>query len=133
MLKRLLTLLPLVFLAILFFYPLAAITVRGLAPQGMIDLSAFGKIIGSEFYRETLWFTFWQATVSTVLTLLAAFPAAYVMAHYVFRGKSLINALTFIPFVMPTVIVAAGFLALIGPRGWVNDVLRTLLGVTYAP
>ncbi len=99
----------------------------------MIDLSAFGKIVGSEFYRETLWFTFWQAAVSTVLTIIAAFPAAYVMARYTFRGKSLISALTLVPFVMPTVIVAAGFMALIGPRGWVNEVLKSLLNVDYAP
>jgi thiamine transport system permease protein len=134
--KRLLVLLPLAFLAIFFFYPLATITARGLAlqgAQGVIDLSAFGRIVGSEFYRETLWFTFWQATVSTVLTIIAAFPAAYVMARYAFRGKSLINALTLLPFVMPTVIVAAGFMALIGPRGWVNDVLKSLLNVDYAP
>ena len=131
--KRLLALLPLVFLAVFFFYPLVTITARGLAPDGVIDLSAFGKIVGSQFYRETLWFTFWQATVSTILTLIAAFPAAYVMARYAFRGKSLISALTLVPFVMPTVIVAAGFMALIGPRGWVNDVLKALLNVDYAP
>lgn len=131
--KRLLTLLPLAFLAVFFCYPLASITARGLAPDGGIDLSAFGRIIESTFYRETLWFTFWQAAVSTVLTILAAFPAAYVMARYTFRGKSLINALTLIPFVMPTVIVAAGFMALIGPRGWINDLLRSILGVSYAP
>ena len=131
--KRLLTLLPLLFLVVLFFYPLASITLRGLAPEGVIDLSVFGKIIGSEFYRETLWFTFWQAAVSTILTLLAAFPAAYVMARYTFRGKSLISALTLLPFVMPTVIVAAGFMALIGPRGWVNEILKSLLNVDYAP
>src|SRR5512139_181611 len=131
--KRLLILLPLAFLAIFFFYPLATITARGLAPAGVIDLSAFGRIIGSEFYRATLWFTFWQAAVSTVLTILAAFPAAYVMARYTFRGKSLISALTLIPFVMPTVIVAAGFMALIGPRGWINEALKSLLNVDYAP
>jgi thiamine transport system permease protein len=131
--KRLLTLLPLAFLAILFFYPLASITARGLAPDGVIDLAVFGKIVGSEFYRETLWFTFWQAAVSTVLTIIIAFPAAYVMARYTFRGKSLISALTLVPFVMPTVIVAAGFMALIGPRGWVNEILKSLLNVDYAP
>ena len=131
--KRLLTLLPLAFLAILFFYPLASITLRGLAPEGVINLAVFGKIVGSEFYRETLWFTFWQAAVSTVLTIILAFPAAYVMARYTFRGKSLISALTLVPFVMPTVIVAAGFMALIGPRGWVNDILKSLLNVDYAP
>jgi len=131
--KRFFLLLPLVFLALFFFYPLASITLRGLAPQGAIDLSVFGKIIGSSFYRETLWFTFWQAAVSTILTLLAAFPAAYVMARYTFRGKSLISALTLVPFVMPTVIVAAGFMALIGPRGWINEALKSLLNVDYAP
>lgn len=131
--RLLLPIVPLAFLAIFFFYPLATITARGLAPAGAIDLSAFGKIVGSEFYRETLWFTVWQATVSTVLTVLAAFPAAYVMARYTFRGKSLISALTLVPFVMPTVIVAAGFMALIGPRGWINEVLKALLNVDYAP
>jgi thiamine transport system permease protein len=131
--KRLLILLPLAFLAIFFFYPLVSITARGLAPPGAIDLSAFGTIVTSPFYLDTLWFTFWQATVSTVLTLLAAFPAAYVMARYDFRGKSLISALTLVPFVMPTVIVAAGFMALIGPRGWINEALESLLNIGYAP
>src|SRR5512139_3376039 len=131
--KRLLTLLPLAFLAVFFCYPLASIAARGLAPDGVLDLSAFGKIVGSSFYRETLWFTVWQASVSTVLTVLAAFPAAYVMARYTFRGKSLLSALTLVPFVMPTVIVAAGFMALIGPRGWVNELLKSLLHVDYAP
>ena len=55
------------------------------------------------------------------------------MARYTFRGKSLISALTLVPFVMPTVIVAAGFMALIGPRGWVNEALKSLLNVDYAP
>lgn len=73
--KRLLILLPLAFLAVFFFYPLASITTRGLAPQGAIDLSVFGKIIGSEFYRETLWFTFWQAAISAVLMFDAGYGA----------------------------------------------------------
>ena len=131
--RILITFIPLTFLAIFFFYPLASIVGRGLAPEGMTDLSAFGKIVASPFYVETLWFTFWQATISTALTVLAAFPAAYMMARYSFRGKSLISALTLVPFVMPTVIVAAGFSALIGPRGWVNDLLRQALNVDYAP
>jgi thiamine transport system permease protein len=126
-------LVPLVFLVAFFFYPLATIAARGLAPDGLIDLSAFGKIIGSPFYLDTLWFTLWQATVSTLLTVIAAMPAAYVFAHYNFRGKALIHALTTIPFVLPTVVVAASFSALIGPRGWINELLKSLLHVDYAP
>ncbi len=131
--KRLAVLLPLAFLAIFFFYPLAIIFARGLAPDGVIDLSAFGKIIGSPFYLDTLWFTLWQASVSTALTVFAALPAAYVFARFTFRGKTLLLALTTIPFVLPTVVVAASFSALIGPRGWINELLKTILKIDYAP
>jgi thiamine transport system permease protein len=132
MMKRLIQLLPLAFLAIFFFYPLMVIFARGLAPTGTLDLSAFGTIIGSSFYRETFWFTLWQAAVSTLLTVLVALPAAYVFARFTFRGKTLLHALTTIPFVLPTVVVAAAFSALIGPRGWVNELLKRLLNVDYA-
>ena len=37
-----------------------------------------------------------------------------------FRGKSLLRALTTIPFVLPTMVVAAAFTALLGPRGHLN-------------
>ena len=131
--RLLLTLIPFAFLAVFFFYPLAIITARGLAPDGVIDLSAFGQIIRSPFYLDTVWFTFWQATVSTLLTVLAALPAAYVFARFTFRGKTLLQALTTIPFVLPTVVVAAAFSALIGPRGWVNELLKRVLNVDYAP
>jgi thiamine transport system permease protein len=130
---HLIRLVPLAFLAYFFFYPLAIITVRGLAPGGVIDLASFGEIVRSPFYLDTLWFTLWQATVSTALTVLAALPAAYVFAHYNFRGKTLLQALTTIPFVLPTVVVAAAFSALIGPRGWINELLRSVLHVDYAP
>ena len=133
MIKRLLLLPPLAFLAVFFFYPLLVIFARGVAPAGNLDLSAFGTIIGSAFYRDTLWFTVWQATVSTLLTVLVALPAAYVFARFTFRGKTLLHALTTIPFVLPTVVVAAAFSALIGPRGWVNEALKRLLNVNYAP
>jgi thiamine transport system permease protein len=124
---------PLAFLGIVFFYPLATIAARGLAPDGALDLSAFGRIVASPFYLDTLWFTFWQAAVSTLLTLLAALPAAYVFARYTFRGKTLIRALTTIPFVLPTVVVASAFTALVGTRGWINELLKRLLNVDYAP
>jgi thiamine transport system permease protein len=68
------------------------------------------------FVIEVLWFTLWQATLSTLLTVLIALPGAYVFARYEFPGKRLISALAIVPFVLPTVVVAAAFLALLGSR-----------------
>ena len=66
---------------------------------------------------EIVWFTVWQAAVSTVLTLIVGMLPAYVLARYRFRGRRVLMAATTVPFVLPTVVVGAAFLALL-PRSW---------------
>lgn len=124
---------PLLFLAVFFFYPLASIIGLSLAPGGVIDLSGFTTLITSAYYRDTLWFTIGQAALSTLLTLAAALPGAYVFARYDFPGKSLLLSLATLPFVLPTVVVATAFSALIGERGVVNQVLMHLFAFERAP
>ena len=126
-------LLPLVFLAVFFFYPLLAIFRLSLAPQGHLDLAAPAKLVSTTYYARTLWFTTWQATVSTLLTVILAMPGAYIFARYRFPGKSLLQALTTVPFVMPTIVVAAAFNALLGPRSHLNLALMALFGLQRPP
>ena len=57
-----------------------------------------------------LWFTIWQAAASTLLTLVAGLPLAWAIGRFRFRGRSLARALVLVPFVLPTVVVAAAFL-----------------------
>jgi len=125
--------LPLAFLILFLFYPLATILGVSLAPEGQLDLSVLEELIGDRYYVRTIWFTIWQATLSTALTLILALPGAYVFARYRFRGKNTLRALTTIPFVLPTVVVAAAFNALLGPRGRVNMALMGLFGLERPP
>jgi thiamine transport system permease protein len=60
-------------------------------------------------------------------------PAAYVFARYNFPGKSLLRALTTIPFVLPTMVVAAAFTALLGPKGHLNTWLMAALRLDAPP
>jgi len=128
-----LIILPLVFLLLFYFYPLASILGLSLAPQGRLDLSALARLVSSSYYAEVLWFTIWQAVASTLLTLLAGLPGAYLFARYVFPGRSLLEALITVPFVLPTVVVAVAFTALLGPRGRLNLLLMDLLGIDRPP
>lgn len=108
-------LVPLTFLIVAFFYPLSRILSLTLDPQTLTSqnlLLAF----------RVLLFTFYQATLSTLLTLFLGLPSAYLFARYDFRGKSLLRALTAVPFMLPTVVVAAGFNALLGPRGLIHTI-----------
>ena len=75
----------------------------------------------------------WQALASTALTLLVGLPAAYLFARHDFPGKTLLRALSTVPFVMPTIVVAMGFIALLGPRGLVNELLMGLFGLDAPP
>lgn len=125
-------LLPLAFLAVFFFYPLARIFGVSLASAGG-GLEALRKLVGTDYYARTLWFTVWQAAVSTLLTVLLALPGAYVFARYEFRGKTLLRALTTVPFVMPTIVVAAAFSSLLGPRGRLNLWLMAWRGLERPP
>src|ERR1044072_4788874 len=102
--------LPLSFLSIAFFYPLARILAL------TFDINTFTRS-NLLLAFHVLIFTFYQAALSTLLTLLLGLPSAYLFARYNFRGKSLLRALTAVPFMLPTVVVAAGFNPLLGPRG----------------
>lgn len=125
--------LPLAFLAVFFFYPLISILRFSLLSDGRLTWEAIAELIRQPFYAETVWFTIWQAALSTALTLLLALPGAYVFGHFSFRGRELLMALTTIPFVLPTVVVAAAFRALLGPHGVLNTVLAAVLKLASGP
>jgi thiamine transport system permease protein len=124
---------PLLFLACFYFYPLGSILQISFAYGQGGALATFLQALSSATLRNVLWFTLWQAILSTGLTLLVGLPGAYLLARYEFPGKSLIQALTGIPFVMPTLVVAAAFNALLGPSGWGNLILMKLLGLPQPP
>jgi thiamine transport system permease protein len=125
--------LPVAFMAAFYFYPLASILRLSLARGEGGLLAPFLEVLASPGLRRVLGFTFWQAAASTGLTLLLGLPGAYLFARYQFRGKALVQALSGIPFVMPTLVVAAAFNALLGPRGWVNLGLMNLFDLTTPP
>lgn len=82
---------------------------------------------------STLGFTTWQAVLSTFCTLLLGLPAAYVLYRYKFPGQGILRTLTAIPFILPTVVVAAGLNALIGSHGWVNLILQQVFHLDAPP
>ncbi|MGH2522547.1 MAG: ABC transporter permease, partial [Anaerolineales bacterium] len=119
-------LLPTAFLALFYFYPLAAIFSESFARAEAGPLAPFITLLTSPALLRVIGFTFYQAALSTLATLLLGLPGAYLLARYRFPGQGLLRALTAVPFVLPTLVVAAGFNALLGPRGWANLGLAAL-------
>ncbi|MEC8070390.1 MAG: iron ABC transporter permease, partial [Actinomycetota bacterium] len=104
--RGVLVVVPAVFVAAFFLYPVATILWRGLGGGGgetFLDLAASSR------QRDIAWFTIWQAIASTVLTLAVGLPAASVVARLSARRQRLVRALVTVPFVLPTVVVAGAF------------------------
>jgi thiamine transport system permease protein len=130
--SRLLVLVPVGYLALFFLYPLGAILERSFG-GGTLGLNPFESLLGDSYYLGRIWFTIWQATVSTVLTLVVGLPVAYLFARREFPGKTVLKAVSTVPFIMPTIVVAMGFVALLGPQGLVNTLLMNLFSLDSPP
>lgn len=102
--KRLGWVLPVVFIGVLFYWPLLTILARGFSRNWIHDIFEANTL-------GVLWFTVWQAAVSTLICLVLGIPGAYVLYRRRFRGQKVLRALITVPFMLPTVVVATAFSA----------------------
>ncbi|MFQ3647476.1 MAG: iron ABC transporter permease [Anaerolinea sp.] len=115
---------PLLFLSVFFALPVAYLMVysftEAVGSTNLPPLAVIGRVV---------LFTTAQALLSTVLTVGFALPVAYVFVRYQFWGRRLLLSLASLPFVLPTVVVAIAFRALLGRTGVVNAVLQQAFGL----
>ncbi len=97
---------PAAFIVYFFAYPVARIIGVGLAEIGIGATGLEARLL------RVGWFTVWQASLSTLLTLLAAAPLTWAISTYEFKGRRLATALATVPFVLPTVVVGTAFVSL---------------------
>ena len=102
---------PVAGLALFYLLPVATLLARVVQPGSVSDA------LGTPGLRRVLWFTLWQALVSTALTMMVGFAPAYLLARFRFRGRGALLAMVTVPFMLPTVVVGAAFLALL-PNSW---------------
>lgn len=87
----------------------------------------FLRVWGNPFYWERYLFSLEYGFLSALLTLVLALPLAFLF-RWRFPFREVFLALATLPFVLPTPVVALGFLALLGPRGALGvDLYGTLL------
>lgn len=96
---------PTAFLLIFYAWPLITLMTRGLGANALTD--TFSR---PQTWR-VLWFTLWQATISTALTLLVGLMPTWAISRFTFPGRRLLMSILTAAFVLPTVVVGAAFIA----------------------
>ena len=95
---------PLLFVAVLFYWPLTKILALG------FEAGANATALGTQTI-SAVWFTVWQATLSTAICILLGIPGAYLLYRRRFRGRNALRVLITIPLVLPTIVIAIAFVA----------------------
>lgn len=95
-----------------------------------VTADAVRTAFGDPGIRRIIWFTTWQAVASTLLTVVVGLVPAWLIARYEFAGRRVLTALVTVPFVLPTVVVGAAFLALL-PDSADHGVLAIVLAHAF--
>jgi thiamine transport system permease protein len=152
---RLLTALALltsVVLVVAFYYPVGTVLIEAVVVDGVATLGVFVELVRDPFYFGELarlfagesplavarallgperrlgivGFTAYQAALSTLASVALGLPAAYLLARFEFPGRRTLRSLTIVPFVLPSIMVAVGFVATFGTNGTLNSLLSAL-------
>ena len=102
---------------IVMFVPIILAIDRLIWVAGFNPVAWFSSLENNFISQGVIEFTIIQALFSTILTLIIGIPIAWQLGRYRWRYESLIKAILTMPFVMPSIIVAMGFLQIIGSNG----------------
>ena len=95
---------PVFVIGVLFYWPMARVLGQGLNGNWLATL-AEARVF------DAIWFTIWQAVVSTLICLVMGLPAAYVLYRKRSPAARILRALLTVPFALPTIVTAIGFTA----------------------
>ena len=107
-----------VFLAVV--APLVAVVLRAVVVDGTPTLESLQRILGSPRTWRIAALTVGQAAASAIAALVVGVPVALVLARFRFPGRSTLRVVATVPFVLPSVVIAAAFSTLLGPDGPVD-------------
>ena len=79
------------------------------------------------YFFQVVRFTLWQATLSTLISIILAVPVARAYARRpAFAGRNILITLMGLPVVMPVIVAVFGIVAVYGRSGLLNSLLQPI-------
>jgi ABC-type spermidine/putrescine transport system permease subunit I len=112
----------LLYLAFFYGYPVLAMLFRSIN-EPTWTLANYKQIFETSVYAHVLWITVQIALVVTVVTLLLAYPLAYVLSSISSSKANLLMILVLVPFWTSILVRTYAWMALLGRNGIINNFL----------
>ncbi|MFW9989087.1 MAG: ABC transporter permease subunit [Candidatus Odinarchaeota archaeon] len=96
----------------------------------VLDVKNFMVAVTDEYVIRTIALTFYSSFLATIIAIIFGTPLAYLLAHYQFRGKSLIDSILNIPIMIPHSVAGLLIFSLFYRKGFIGAPLREL-GIVF--
>jgi putative spermidine/putrescine transport system permease protein len=113
-----------------FVWPIATLMMASFVDGGNFD--AYAKLATSPIYQRAFTNTFVIASLVTVITLVAAYPLAYVMASVPPGTARVLTFVVLLPFWTSALVRTAAWMVLLQRNGAINNAL-TSIGIVDEP
>ena len=125
-------LISIIFLLTFFYYPFFSVLRDAILMEKGFNGENILKSIIDPLNLDTWRFTFLEAILSTILTLIIGLPAGYIFGKYSFPRKRFFLSFLTVPFVLPGVFVALGVISVLGPNGLISSILNMAIPESVA-
>jgi spermidine/putrescine transport system permease protein len=119
---------PTLWLVAFLIGPLGILVVWSFQPPGTVlgsggefSTSAYSSILGVESYRELLLWTVLASAIVAGLSVLFAFPIAYLLALVAGRRRYILLGIAFVPFLTSYVLRIFAWRLILGQNGLLNE------------
>jgi iron(III) transport system permease protein len=122
-----------VFVVITIVYPLLQVGVRSFLVDGAASLANYAEVFGLKRNYLAVWNSIWVSVVATALALAIGVAAAFLVQRTDIPAKNLFRILLVLPFAIPPLFAAMGWVQLAGPVGLLSHGWRWLFAVDTVP
>jgi iron(III) transport system permease protein len=121
------------FVVVVVVYPLVQVLIRSLYVDGALSLANYGAVFNRPRNYVALWNSLWVSVAATLLATVIGTLAAFVVQRTDVPFKALLRFLLILPFAIPPLFAAMGWVQLAGPVGFLTKAYQSLMGVATVP
>ena len=101
--------------------------------ENFLQWSFFQGFLSDSWNLSVIIFSLYQAFLSAFLSIFLAFPGHGYLRTTISLGKNWFRLLTYLPFILPSILVVLAMVLFFGNNGWVNRAMMSLLGIDETP
>lgn len=121
------------FVLIIVIYPLVQVLIRSVWIDGAFTLRNYETVFGRPRNYTAIWNSIWVSVVATIFATLIGTTTAFVVQRTNVRFKYLLRFLLILPFAIPPLFAAMGWVQLAGPVGLLSNLYKWVFDVPTVP